>query len=105
MKSLAYIANIRLPTEKAHGIQIVKTCESLVSSDLKVVLVVPTRKNNHKENPFKFYSIKENFSIIKVWCLDLVNLPFFKKIFFWIETLTFYYAVRAYIKKENIDIF
>ena len=28
MKKLIYIANARIPTEKAHGIQIMKMCES-----------------------------------------------------------------------------
>ena len=33
---IIYIANIRLPTEKAHGIQIMKTCEALAKQSILV---------------------------------------------------------------------
>lgn len=105
MKSFLYIANIRLPTEKAHGIQIMKTCESLAMHGLRVVLLIPNRKNKIKDNPFSFYSIMENFTIARGWCFDLINFPFFKKFFFWFETYTFYLSAKKYINKEQFEIF
>ncbi len=47
---LVYIANVRIPTEKAHGYQICKMCEEFSSQGIKVELWVPTRENNIKED-------------------------------------------------------
>ncbi|MBT5262996.1 MAG: glycosyltransferase family 4 protein [Candidatus Magasanikbacteria bacterium] len=105
MKSLVYLANVRMPTEKAHGIQIMKTCESLAVRGLRVVLVVPERKNSHKETPFNFYNVEENFSIIRSWCIDFIGSPVCKKFFYNLETYTFYHSVKAFTKKESFDIF
>lgn len=63
---LAYIANARIPTEKAHGLQISKMCESYSALGHKVHLIVPDRLNQHKKNPFAFYRIKKNFLITYV---------------------------------------
>ena len=42
---ILYLADIRLPTEKAHGAQIMKTCEALARAGHAVELVVPRRAN------------------------------------------------------------
>jgi glycosyltransferase involved in cell wall biosynthesis len=99
------VSNIRIPTEKAHGIQIMKTCESIAMHGLRVVLLTPIRKNKMKENPFSFYNVIENFSIVKVWSLDFINSPVFKKFFFNLQTFTFYLSAKKYIKREHFEIF
>jgi len=83
---LLYIANIRLPTEKAHGIQIMKTCEALADAGVNVELVVPRRKNHIRENPFEYYGVDQSFKVTYLWCLDLVKWGRFG---YWIEMLTF----------------
>jgi hypothetical protein len=40
---ICYIAAIRLPTEKAHGLQIMKTCEAFAAAGHDVELVVSDR--------------------------------------------------------------
>jgi glycosyltransferase involved in cell wall biosynthesis len=39
-----YIANARMPTEKAHGIQMAKMCEAFIDHGADVTLVVPSRE-------------------------------------------------------------
>ena len=75
-KKLVIIFNNRLPTEKAHGMQIVKMCESFALSRISVELWVPKAVNNIKESIFDYYNISNNFLIKKIRC---INLP--KKIF------------------------
>jgi len=41
MRKLIYIANARMPTEKAHGIQIMKMCEAFIDVESGVELVIP----------------------------------------------------------------
>ena len=65
MKKIIYIANVRLPTEKAHGIQTTKMCEAFGNYGLEVELVIPWRFNKIKENTFNYYGVKENFKIKK----------------------------------------
>lgn len=61
MSRLIYIANQRLPTEKAHGIQISKMCEAFADSGISVELVVPTRQNGNPQKVFEYYGIRRNF--------------------------------------------
>jgi len=71
---LLYIANLRLPTEKAYGIQIAKMCEAFAVSGLDVELVHPSRNNLIKEDFFSYYSIDKAFKIKELWAPD-VYLP------------------------------
>lgn len=99
---LVYIANIRLPTEKAHGIQIMKMCEALSGEGLNVELLVPRRINDLPEDPFDFYSVKRNFKITRIPCLDLVNFSVFR-IGFLIATLSFLLSARFYLYFHSYD--
>jgi glycosyltransferase involved in cell wall biosynthesis len=70
---IVYIANIRLPTERAHGLQIVKTCEALGNTGASVELVVPTRRNAITEGTFSYYGIQKNFDIAQLSVPDFVR--------------------------------
>ncbi len=71
---LLYIANIRLPTEKAHGIQIMKTCEAFAKTGVEIELVVPTRHNELTVNPFAYYGVPDNlFKIVTLRVPDLIG--------------------------------
>jgi len=67
---ILYLANLRLPTEKAYGIQIAKTCEAMASLGNEVLLLCPYRINKIKKDFFDFYSIKKNFKFKRIWMLD-----------------------------------
>ena len=83
MTRLLYIANLRLPTEKAYGIQIARMCEAFASTattnnqrpttndrNLEIELIVPRRENEIKDDFFEYYSIKRNFKFKKFWAPD-----------------------------------
>ena len=67
---IVYIANIRIPTEKAHGWQICKMCEEFSGQGAQVELWVPGRENDIKTDAFSFYFLKRNFKIKKIKCFD-----------------------------------
>lgn len=100
-----YLANVRLPTEKAHGIQIMKTCEALANQGVRVELVVPTRKNNLTQDPFEFYGLKKRFALTKLWCLDLISVNFFGPLGFWIESFTFFRSIKKYLASQKNGIY
>ena len=61
---LLYLANHRLPTEKAHGLQIVKMCEALADQGLEVFLISPVRKSLLKKDLFSYYNVERKFSFV-----------------------------------------
>jgi len=100
---IIYIANIRIPTEKAHGIQIMKMCEAFAGIGFEVELVVPKRLNDIKDNVFDYYDIKNDFSVKKLLCIDLVK---FGKIGFIIQSLSFsIFSFFYVIFKKNYFIY
>ncbi len=97
---IIYLANIRIPTEKAHGIQIMKMCESFVLSGHQTELVVPWRLNHLKEDVLKYYGMEKSFEIKKIPSVDLIGLPFG----FWIQSISFSFFVFFYLLFAKADI-
>jgi len=100
---IIYLANVRLPTEKAHGIQIMKMCEAFSNQGLKVELIIPWRFNKIKQDPFRYYRTKRNFKIKKIFSLDLIPLGL-PKIGFWIQSLSFAKFAFFYLLFKKADI-
>ncbi len=92
-----------MPTEKAHGIQIMKMCEAFADLGIEVELLVPGRINDLMEDPFVFYGVKKNFRIKKLFCLDILRFNF-KKIGFFISTFTFLSIVKLYLIFQDYDL-
>jgi len=102
---LIYIANARIPTEKAHGIQIMKMCEAF-AMDNAVELVLPARFNRIKDDPFDYYGIKKNFRIKKLPCFDLIRFHRYLGCWgLWIETLTFGFSLFFYLIFKKAGVF
>jgi glycosyltransferase involved in cell wall biosynthesis len=72
-----YLAFIRLPTEKAHGLQIMKTCEALAVAGATVELVIPGRATSISADPFAHYDVQKNFAITALGTPDWVRSGFF----------------------------
>jgi len=88
---IAYIVNARIPTEKAHGYQIMKVCESLSLAGVQVELILPNRVNEIKEDPFSYYDIKKIFSIFKVKTLNFISLStYIGKLAFVLHRISFF---------------
>lgn len=101
---IIYIANLRLPTEKAHGIQIMKMCQAFAYF-AEVELVVPKRLNPIKTGAFEYYGLAQNFNIKRLSCLDFIIFDKYIGHFgLWIESLTFFFSVFWYILFKKIDI-
>src|SRR3989338_2165519 len=97
---LVYISNSRMPSEYAHGLQVMHMCEAFVQNGCDVELIVPKRVNKIKKDPFSYYSIKKSFSIKNLLNLDFIFLNN-AGIFFWIQTLTFLLSVKIKSKLSS----
>ena len=104
---LTYVANVRIPTEMAHGVQIMHMCEAFADNGAEVELVVPKRfsiSDIGKKNPFKYYGIKENFKIKKILCLDPTPLnKYLGPVSFLTEALSFAFFVSIYLFFKKTD--
>ncbi len=90
---LIYIADARIPTEKANGIQIMNMCSAFSSVGVEVELIAPNRKNNIPDDPFSYYNLQPNFKITKLWDVDLTR---FGKVGFWVQSSIFAALVLVY---------
>lgn len=66
MNKLYYIANARLPTEKAHGVQLAKMSEALVGSGINLELVLPERDNRIAQSVEIYYNLHRPLNIKRV---------------------------------------
>ncbi len=78
MPKLLYISLMRLPTEKAHGLQIMQNCEAFAAAGCEVTLWVARRWNSRAmrevKDPYAYYGVSRNFRIRRVPCLDISPL-------------------------------
>ena len=98
---LFYFANIRFPTERAHGVQIAKMCEAFLDSGAEVVLVIPNRTIMINKNPYEYYGVKSNFKIIKVGKLENPQ----SSIGYWISYARFVSRLPFYCFKNKADVY
>ncbi len=105
VRKVIYLANARLPTEKAHGYQICKMCEAFALNGAEVVLLHPYR---HQADPrltgwtvFDYYGIKPIFQVQTLKNLDVMVLNrfipdrIFTPIFFAHALIWGYYAASV----------
>lgn len=69
---LYYIANARIPSEKAHGIQIAKMCEAFIENGVNITLVVPRRKTDPR-SVRQYYGLRVEVPVVRLWAIDWYN--------------------------------
>lgn len=98
---IIYISNARLPTEWAHGLQIMKTCEALALAGNHLELWIPNKKTDIRENPFAYYGVKAVFPIKRFFTLGFVM---FKKISFIIQSVSFAISILPSLWRTQRDV-
>jgi glycosyltransferase involved in cell wall biosynthesis len=109
MAKLVYVANNRLPTEKAHGLQIVQMCEALADTGYDLTLVTPRRFNTPEmqaldASRWEYYGVKENFVFRRLVCLDL--FPIFPRhhVAMLAQTFTYLLALLVWLLFRRVDM-
>lgn len=64
-----YIANARMPTEKAHGIQIAKMCEAFIEAGTDVTLVMPGRATD-PSSIRDYYGLRVDVPTVTLFAFD-----------------------------------
>jgi glycosyltransferase involved in cell wall biosynthesis len=91
-----------MPTEKAHGIQMIKMSEAFASLGVDLEFIVPKRKNVIEEDVFSYYGVRDIFKIRKIFCLDFIEK--WASFGYWLQSFTFLIsAVSAFIFLSRKD--
>lgn len=61
-----------MPTDKAHGIHIAKTCEAFIENGIDVTLLVPRRKGSMIDLR-AFYGLRTDVNVVRLPIIDLGN--------------------------------
>ena len=108
MPELIYAANNRLPTEKAHGLQIAQMSEALAQAGYTVTLVAPRRINTAEMRAagplWSHYGVERVFAFRRLPILDL--FPIFPRwrIAFITQTVTFALALALWLVPRRPDV-
>lgn len=113
MPDLLYVSLMRLPTEKAHGLQIMQNCEAFADAGYAVTLWAARRWNTADmralDDVFAYYGVKANFKIQRIPCLDL--FPLFKpdglgaRIAFYVQLVTYILALMIALVFKQTDVY
>jgi len=78
MPKLLYLSLMRLPTEKAHGLQIMENCAAFADAGYDLSLWVARRWNTPAlraaGDGFAYYGLARNFRLRRIPCIDLFPL-------------------------------
>jgi len=77
--NVLYISNSIIPSRSANSIHVMKMCQALAENGNKVVLIAPNKIKNEKQivDSYKYYGVKNNFIIKKLWSPDIKGGAFF----------------------------
>lgn len=99
---ICYISAIRLPGERAHSIQIIKTISALIEKSHEVTLIVPKRKTQTENMTNikyirKFYGVKKIPKIIFAPAIDLIRSASRFHISFILLAISFVFYALIYL--------
>jgi len=115
MPKLLYITmHVRMPTHKAHGLQIVQNCEALADAGYDVELWVANRAQlkdlQNIDDIWSFYGVKQNFTLRRIPCLDPMlwfnaNNRWWARFAFYVQMVTVLFMLLLRLRSSDADIF
>src|SRR3989344_3891821 len=100
---ITYFANIRLPTERAHGLQIMKMCEALAAASAAVELCLPERRNHIESDPFVYYQVRSNFRLCRLPAFDFRLWTAAGRAKFWLQEFSFIIQALVHLWRQPPD--
>lgn len=111
MLKLLYLANNRIPSEKANSLQIMQNCQAFLRMGAEVTLVVPHRVQpaamREVRDSFQYYGLQTRFRMNRLPCLDFLEVaprPL-QPAAFALQATSFALAVSAYLFRRRADLY
>ncbi|MCU0514106.1 MAG: glycosyltransferase family 4 protein [Anaerolineae bacterium] len=113
MTTLIYLSLARIPTEKAHGLQIIQNCEAFADAGATVRLWLPRRINTPAmqaiDDVYAHYGVAPHFTIEYLPIVDVMpqagGRPALERLAFYLHVLTFTLAVLLRLRRTQADIY
>ncbi|MBI2639334.1 MAG: glycosyltransferase family 4 protein [Candidatus Sungbacteria bacterium] len=96
-KELFLIFHGRFPGEKAAAVFAAKNAEAFADAGVSVTFLAPRRLGRSRNTPAEFYGVKNNFKVVYLPTIDLLFLPFFKRLAFAASYIVFSKMVLLYL--------
>lgn len=96
---IAYITRARMPTEKAHGLQIAKMCEAYAKLGHNIELIVPYRRNSITESVHDYYGLATSLPVRTISIPDTILFSkWIPRVAFWLQAV--FFLVRLSIENS-----
>jgi glycosyltransferase involved in cell wall biosynthesis len=92
-RSMIYILNSRMPTEKAHGNQVATMCNEFAKLGIAVELWAPMRENPIKTDLYTYYNVPHSFEFRRIRTRGCALRRFFPKLAFYVDGFWFLVAL------------
>lgn len=108
---LIYLANNRIPSEKANSLQVMQMCRAFQQEGAEVRLVVPRRLQpkvmREVADPFAYFGIPDRFPIVRLPCLDTLELApgRLQPAAFALQSSSFSLSVAGYLAGHRADLY
>ncbi len=97
-RPIRFVMHVRMPTEKAHGLQIAKTLEALHEAGEHVELWIPVRQNPLTQNLFEYYHLRGRFPVRTLWSGEVLRTAStFGAVAYWMDGL--FFALRVCVER------
>lgn len=101
---ITYIENVRFPSERAHAIQIMHTCQELASLGHEVTLVTPDRRGRSRDQDVLPSGVKRLFEHKVLPTIDALSVPYIpRNLAYHIQRLSFIIACRNWKRHEKSE--
>jgi glycosyltransferase involved in cell wall biosynthesis len=109
MKKLVYIANNRMPAERAYSSQIMSMCmefaELCSQRNWNFELVIPRRYLPAGEDVFSYHGFEKKFNVVYLACYDAIHLiPQLGQLAYWLQSITFVASLLLWRLKQTDKI-
>ncbi|MBI4878414.1 MAG: glycosyltransferase [Planctomycetes bacterium] len=104
-----YVANVRLPSERANACQIFAQCDALAARGHEVRLIAPRRRNRFSLGDGEiasYYGLRAAPRLTRLFTVDLIEAfpPRLQRLPFVLQALTFAWAARRCLRQEGAAV-
>jgi glycosyltransferase involved in cell wall biosynthesis len=102
---ITYLANVRMPTERAYGVQIMNMCRAFAAQGVEVSLLYPYRTSRAiRQDIFEYYRIPKTFRARRLIVPDFYLPGILNRIAFHIKNLWSAIALASHAAAESAQL-
>lgn len=109
VRRIHYVANVRLPSERANAAQILQQCDALAARGIDVRILAPRRRSRFQledQDLVRHYGLRRSPVIERLACVDLIEAVAsrWQRLPFVVESITFALAARRALRRDGARV-